>query len=51
MPTDAEKDKNLLVENLKKYGIRFLASGETEDTAEIHLSAEELIVSVLHNFS
>lgn len=44
MPINAEKDRNLLVENLKKYGIRFLVSGETEDKSEIHLSTEELIV-------
>ena len=43
MPHIAEKDRDLIVENLKTYGIRFLASGETEDEARIHLSAEDLI--------
>lgn len=43
MPINTETDRDLLVENLKGYGIRFLASGQTEDKSKIHLSAEELI--------
>lgn len=40
---NAENNRVLLVENLKKYGIHFLASDEVEGEAGIFLSTEELI--------
>ena len=42
---NTESNRALLIDNLRRYGIRFLASGDPDGNhAEIYLSPEEIIV-------